>query len=52
MDSNHPPGRTRRSPSYAWIAIAIITIVVVCVVALLFLGGQIEGRFGPVGNSV
>ena len=52
MESNQPPGSMRRSPSYAWIAVALITIVVVCLLALLFLGGQVEGRFGPVGNAV
>ena len=44
---------TRRpSPPYGWIAVALITVVVVCVLALLFLGGQVEARFGPIGNSV
>ena len=52
MESNQPPARTGRSPSYAWIAVALIVIVVVCVLALLFLGGQVETRFGPVGKSV
>ncbi len=47
------PSRARRpGPSYGWIAVALITIVVVSVLALLFLGGQVEARFGPVGNSV
>ena len=52
MESNQPPGRTRRSPSYAWLAVALITIVVVCVLALLFLGGQVDGIHRTVGNSV
>ena len=47
-----PTGARRPGPSYGWIAVALITIVVVCVLALLFLGGQVEARFGPVANSV
>lgn len=51
-EPTEPTGARRPSPSYGWIAVALITIVVVSVLALLFLGGQVESRFGPVGNSV
>jgi hypothetical protein len=47
-----PRGARRPGPPYGWIAVALITIVVVSLFALLFLGGQVEARFGPVGNSV
>ena len=47
-----PTGARRSSPPYGWLAVAVITIVVVGVLALLLLGGQVEARFGPVGQSV